>query len=407
MADMRAGTRISRAHRLIVSCVADLRQESGGPIRVLRVIARMNVGGPAVEIGGLMTHLPAKGYEGVLLAGHPEPDEGEMIPPETLESVRRIPSLRRRVGVLGDLIALVTIVRVIREFHPHIVHTHTAKAGVLGRLAAFLTGVPVVIHTYHGHLLHGYFSPRVTSVVVRLERWLARRTTLIASVGETVRDELLAAGVGTLGQYWVVPPGVEPPTRHERHQARKSLGVPAEALIVTYVGRLAPIKRMDRFIEMAHDLAQRRDDYHFLIVGGGDLESAKRLTRSIRHRTTFTGWISDLGPAYSASDVVVLSSDNEGMPVSLIEAQMCGVPVVATDVGSVSEVMVVGKSGLLVQPSPSALANAVESVVMGELEWSPAVIREWSQDRFAVRKLVDATAEMYREALARKGVVDV
>lgn len=360
-----------------------------------------------MEIGGLMTHLPAKGYEGVLLTGHPEPDEGEMIPLEALESVRRIPSLRRRVGVLGDLIALVTIVRVIREFRPHIVHTHTAKAGVLGRLAAFLTGVPVVIHTYHGHLLHGYFSPRVTSAVVRLERWLAQRTTLIASVGERVRDELLAAGVGTLGQYRVVPPGVESPTLHERHRARETLGVPDEALIVTYVGRLAPIKRIDRFIEMARDLASQRDDYHFLIVGGGEIESAEQLARSIGHRATFTGWISDPGLAYSASDVVVLSSDNEGMPVSLIEAQMCGVPVVATDVGSVSEVMVVGKSGLLVPPSPSALANAVESVVMGELEWSPAVIREWSQDRFAVRKLVDATAEMYREALARKGVVDV
>src|SRR4051794_39629682 len=186
-------------------------------LRVMRVLTRMNVGGPAMEVTLLQRGLDRERYDQRLYAGHVSDDEADyqaLFVPDL--DVRRVATLGRRIGAGGDTRAFVDLLREMRRFRPHIVHTHTAKAGVLGRLAAIAARVPVRIHTFHGHLLHGYFSPRATRLMIGLERALARRSQRLVSVGERVRDDLLEAGIGTPGQYRVIAPGTDLPPLPER-----------------------------------------------------------------------------------------------------------------------------------------------------------------------------------------------
>ena len=258
--------------------------------------------------------------------------------------------------------ALVRVVSEIHGFRPHIVETHTAKAGVIGRLAAFATRTPVTIHVFHGHLLHGYFSPGVTRAVVLTERALASRTTAIVTVGRQVRDELLSAHIGRLSQYDVISPGVEITAPLDRATARLRLGLPSDGVVVAFVGRLAGVKRPDRFARVAARVAAERDDVHFVVagdgVGLGDLRSAAAVA-PLTGRMTLLGWRADVTDVYAACDLVLLTSDNEGMPLSLVEAAAAGRPAVATRVGSASEVVVDGRTGLVCGTEEGALARAV------------------------------------------------
>src|SRR5437899_2872105 len=188
----------------------------------------------------------------------------------------------------------------MRRFRPHIVHTHTAKAGALGRVAAGVARVPATVHTFHGHLLHGYFSPAVTRAVVATERMLARRTTRLVAVGARVRDELVAAGIGRAEQYAVVPPGVDLGAVPTRDDARRALGLPLDDTIVGYVARLTPIKRPDRFVDVAERVAERHPEVRFVVAGEGPLlGKMKEQARRLGDRIRFVGWRSDVETVYA------------------------------------------------------------------------------------------------------------
>ena len=340
------------------------------PIRVLRIIARMNVGGPALQVTALARHLDRSRYEQRLLVGSVGPEEADYL---TLRApdieVVAVPGLGRAPSPLDDARALAALVAEMRRFEPHIVHTHTAKAGVLGRAAAMLAGVPLRVHTFHGHLLHGYFSPPVTRAVVLTERALARSTSRLVAVGHQVRDELIAAGIGWPCQYLVVPPGVELTPVPARESAREALGLPPEALVVAFVGRLTRIKRPDRFVAVASLLASRFSAATFLVAGEGqELAEVRRQAAHLGDRVLFLGWRSDVETVYAAADVTLLTSDNEGMPVSLIEAASVGCPGVTTGVGSAGEVVLDGQTGYVTDSSPGSLAEAV-----GRILASPAL----------------------------------
>lgn len=376
-------------------------------LRVLRIIARMNVGGPALQVVGLTEDLDPDRFDQRLLVGSVGREEEDFIQlraPGT--PAFEIPGLGRSPRPLDDVRALARLVRELRSFRPHIVHTHTAKAGVLGRLAAAVGRTPARVHHFHGHLLHGYFSPRVTKAVVLTERALARGTDRLVAVGGRVRDELVAARIGRPEQYVVVPPGVQLPPPPSRGEARRRLGVEADAPVAVFVARLTQVKRPDRFIEMAKLVHERMPSTQFLVVGEGALlDESERLARALGGRVRFLGWRGDVEVIYAAADVVVLTSDNEGMPVSLIEAATIGCPAVTTRVGSAAEVVLDGTTGFVTGLDAVELAAAVERVLSDpslRARLSSAAL-DHARAHFSRARLVRDVARLYEELAQEKG----
>lgn len=376
-------------------------------LRVLRIIARMNVGGPAMQVTTLTNGLDRDRYEQRLLVGTVADDEQDYV---ALRApglpVEVIPGLGRAPQPLDDLRALREARRIMHDFRPHIVHTHTAKAGVVGRLAAQGLGVPALVHTFHGHLLHGYFSPTLTRAVIATERALAWRTDRIVAVGTRVRDDLLGAGIGRPAQYVVVAPGTHLPEVPDRDLARKELGLPLDAPVIAFVGRLTAIKRPDRLIAAATQIAQRNPAMHLAIVGEGDLyASTREQAAPLGDRVRFLGWRGDVETVYAAADVVLLTSDNEGMPVSLIEASLAGRACVTTAVGSAAEVVVDGLTGLVTEREPAALAAAVCALLDDpeRRERMGSAAAQHAAERFGAARLVGDTEQLYEELAREKG----
>jgi glycosyltransferase involved in cell wall biosynthesis len=373
----------------------------------MRVIARMNVGGPALQVSTLMRGLDPDLFEQRLYVGSPEPGEGDYRALRAADvPVRQVPTLGRSVRPTDDLRALVSLVGAIREFRPDIVHTHTAKAGTVGRVAAALCRVPVRVHTFHGHLLHGYFSPARTALLVRAERRLARMTDTLVAVGSRVRDDLLDAGVGTAAQYEVVPPGVSLGPVPDRATARRALGLPGSGPVVAFVGRVTGIKRPDRMLAVAREVRASRPDARFLVCGEGDrLDATVADAAAGGLDVTFLSWRADVEVVYAAADLVLLTSDNEGMPVCLIEAGLAGRPAVATDVGGVAEVVRHGETGLLADPDPIDLArNVLRLLDDDDLRWRMGhAARAATVARFGGERLVNDTTELYRRLAVSRG----
>ena len=378
----------------------------GRPIRVLRVIARMNVGGPAWQVSVLTRGLDASRFETSLIAGDVgggEADFVELRDPDL--PLVKIPALGRNVRFGDDLRAFIAIRREIGLFRPDIVHTHTAKAGVLGRLAAATCRVPLRVHTFHGHLLHGYFNRLISRVLVLVEKFLAWRTKALVAVGERVRDDLVAAGIGRLDQYTVIPPGVAPAGPLDRESARVRLGLPLGVPVVLFVGRLTVIKRPDRLIEAMSYVLARRSDAVLAVAGeGGLLEETRRRAEPLGSAVRFLGWQPDIADLYVAADCVVLTSDSEGMPVTLIEAAMAGVPGVTTDVGSAREVVVDGVTGLVVASDASAVADGLLRLFDVELrDRMGAAARARAEAEFGTRRLIADHEALYERLMAELG----
>ncbi|MDX3763441.1 glycosyltransferase [Streptomyces sp. AK02-04a] len=372
----------------------------------MRVIARMNVGGPALQVSTLMRGLDRELFDQRLFAGFVGPGEADYVDQRAPDvQVCRVPTLGRAVRPTDDLRALWELTAAMRQFRPHIVHTHTAKAGALGRAAAVLARVPVRVHTFHGHLLRGYFSPAKTWLVVQAERSLATVTDQLVAVGRSVRDDLLAVGIGRHGQYTVVPPGTTLGVGPGRAEARKQLGLPQDSLVVAYVGRVTQIKRPDRFLSVARGVRRAVPTARFLVCGDGDLHGDLETAADLRDSLHLLGWRADVETVYAAADMVLLTSDNEGMPVSLIEAGLAGVPVVATNVGSVGEVVHDGQTGLLARPDADELTQHTVRILrddrlrgrLGEQA------RIWTAQRFGAERLVQDTHDLYASVAAARG----
>jgi glycosyltransferase involved in cell wall biosynthesis len=285
--------------------------------------------------------------------------------------------MRRDPG-LRDIAALLRLVWILRRDQPQIVHTHAAKAGTLGRVAAVMAFPrrnrrPVLVHTYHGHSLSGYFPGRTADIYRRIERRLARHTDTLIAVSAEVRDDLVRLGVAEPNKFVVIPlgfdlaPFLDDSDRSRRRAAlRAQWGISADEEVVTLVARLAPIKRVDRFLRVAELLAARPRT-RFVVVGDGELRDELRASapaRALAERLVWAGFRRDMPDVCFASDVVMLTSDNEGTPVSLIEAQAAAVPVVGTDVGGVRSAVRHGETGLVAAPDDEeGLAQSVEAIL--------------------------------------------
>ncbi|WP_203944846.1 glycosyltransferase, partial [Planotetraspora thailandica] len=367
--------------------------------------------GPATQVTGLCERLNAEEFEHRLYTGYVHGGEGDHLQlRDTRVPVYRVPGLRRSVKPLDDYRALLRLIGAMREFSPHIVHTRTTKAGALGRVAARMSGVGAArVHVFHGHLLEGHFRGFKRSIYTRSERFLASLSDRLVTGGAKVRDDLLAAGIGHPEQYVVIPPGVRLHPLPARDEARASLGLPADAPVVAYVGRLTKVKRPDRLVETAAAVLERIPSCRFLICGSGELkEDVERRVHPMWDSFRLLGWRRDVETVYAAADVVVLTSDNEGTPLALIEAGMAGLPVVSTRVGSVPEIVRDGITGLLSGLDADELADHVVRLLSDPLtaHTMGEVAREWTNRAFAVERLVADTEALYRSlrGFARPGV---
>jgi glycosyltransferase involved in cell wall biosynthesis len=369
----------------------------------------MNIGGPAVEIDGLLSGLDTAMFQQTLCTGYCQPGEKEFSASSghanSIEWIR-ISRLGRSVSPLDDTFALWALIKEIRKRRPDVVHTHTAKAGLLGRLAARLscTGA-VVVHTYHGHLLTGYFSPRKTGAWIISERLLARLTDAFIAVGDRVRSELLEVRIGRSEDFHVIPSGIAHVVGYDRSEAASILGIQLGAPIVTYVGRLTSIKRPDRLLEVIRRVSSSTRNVTFLIVGGGEQrENIEEACRNEQLPVRFLGWTDNVDLVYSLSDIVLLVSDNEGAPLVLIEAAAHGIPVVSTDVGSVSEIVDCGVTGILTAAREEDLSRAVMRL-LDEPELRTRM-GEAAQDRvksmFSPREFLSSHAHLYEKIVTIK-----
>ncbi|HEV2369348.1 MAG TPA: glycosyltransferase [Acidimicrobiales bacterium] len=369
---------------------------------MVRAITRLNVGGPARQ-ALLLTRRLRGDFPTTLVTGTPPPEEGELSDPEVLPV--RVP-LVRPVRPATDVGAYRRLRAVLAETRPVIVHTHMAKAGLLGRQAAVSArSRPRIVHTFHGHVLEGYFSGPVTRAFVALERRMAARTDVLVAVSDRTRDDLLELGIGRPDQYRVIPLGLDLDAHLQVDQPssrlRAALGVDAEVPLVGALGRLVPIKDVETLLSAV----QRLPGVHLAVLGDGPLRSALEAAGQrlgVSGRVHFAGWWRDIPAAMADLDVVVLSSRNEGTPVSLIEAAACAVPVVATDVGGVATVVEEGKTGYLVPAGePDALAERIGRLLgdRGLRTRMGNTARAEVAPRFGADRLVDDIRALYRELL--------
>jgi glycosyltransferase involved in cell wall biosynthesis len=387
------------------------------PVKILRVIARLNMGGPALHVAYLTAGLRDRGYETTLVAGSLARGEDSMsfVADELGVRVESVPELSREISPLRDVRSVLHLARLIRRERPQILHTHTAKAGAVGRVAALLAGEarpPIVVHTFHGHVLRGYFDPLRAYGFRLLERWLARSTTCLIAVSPQVRDDLVALGVAPREKFAVVRLGIELEERvradaETREATRTLLGIPPDAFVVGWIGRMTGVKNTDDVLAALRLLRDRDVDAYLLMVGDGpDRERVERRAHElgIVKRCLFVGYQEEVARWYAAFDAMILPSVNEGTPVSAIESLAARRPVVATRVGGVPDVVEEGEDGYLVEPGePDALADRLERLA------ADPELRERMGDhgrarvleRYAVARLVDDIDRLYRELLGR------
>ena len=379
----------------------DVAMESAKPVKVMQVIARMNVGGPAVLVADLMRNLDHQRFTSVLVTGYCDENESDYLDQvaKDVDPVR-IPGLGRSVSPLKDLSAFFLLIKEIRKFKPDVIHTHTAKAGVLGRLAGLIARPQAKrVHTFHGHLLHGYFSASKTRLVILLERLLGLITYRFIAIGNVVKNDLVLAGIAQDSKFVVIYPGLQD---LDKYPKKSSLALDPNKKYLVFVGRLTTIKRPERLIDLARSLKDKNPECWLLIVGAGELlDPLSAQAQSEELPVTFLGWRNDIGIILSASDIAVLCSDNEGIPLTLIQASQAGLPIVSTDVGSVSDIVINGSTGLLTEVSSRGLIEGV-SVLLDD----PALGQrfgvageERAREFFSSRAMVVHHERLYSQSL--------
>jgi glycosyltransferase involved in cell wall biosynthesis len=390
-----------------------------GPIRVLRVIARLNMGGPAIHVANLAAGLQTRGYQTTLVAGSLARGEDSMafLAERLGVSVVSVPEIQREVSAIHDLRSALRVASLIREERPHILHTHTAKAGAIARAAAMLAGdarPPIVVHTFHGHVLKGYFGPTRTAFFRRVEQTLARTADVLVAVSPEVRDELVALGIAPREKFAVIRLGIPLEERLGDPTAdadyRRLYGIPADAFVVGWVGRMTGVKATGAVLEIVHEARARGVDAVLCMVGDGpDRVRLEQLAHDlgIARSCYFVGYQEDVAGYYRLFDAFLLPSVNEGTPVSAIEALASGTPVVANRVGGVPDVVREGVDGFLVEHGDvegagrkiAALAeDAKLRVKLG------GAGRARVLERYAVSRLVDDVDRLYRALLDAKDV---
>ncbi|MDX1994577.1 MAG: glycosyltransferase family 4 protein [bacterium] len=379
--------------------------------RQAHIIARLNVGGPAIYVALVGQAFQARSEAYTLLTGHIDPGEGDMAYYAEERGVQPVylNQLGRSLNPLRDLVTIYKLTRILRRLKPDVVHTHTAKAGFVGRIAARLAGVPVVVHTFHGHVFHGYFSPAKTRLFILLEQFAAHLSDTIITITPRLRDELAEVyKIAPKSRFTVMAYGLD--LDGFAAQARKggifrrAWNIPDDAPLVGIAGRMVPIKNHALFLQAAALIHHEWPQVRFALIGDGELRpeiEAQIDALGLREVVTLAGWQRDMPPIYADLDVLVISSNNEGTPFTLIEAMATGCPVVSTNVGGVADLLEDGKLGALVPPNnPPALAQAILDVLRHppESEW----VKAQTLAHYGIQRLVDDLDALYSRLLATK-----
>jgi glycosyltransferase involved in cell wall biosynthesis len=384
---------------------------------VLRVIARLNMGGPAIHVANLASALQTRGYQTTLVAGSLARGEDSMafVADQLGVEVVSMPEIQREISVLHDARSVVRLAGLIRELRPHILHSHTAKAGAIARAAVKLAGdrrPPVVVHTFHGHVLKGYFGPGRTAFFRQVERTLARDSDALVAVSPEVRDELVALGIAPREKFVVVRLGIPLEERLDDETAatdyRRLYGIQNGAFVVGWVGRMTGVKATGSVLETVRALRERGVDAVVCMVGDGpDRERLEQQAHDlgIARSAFFVGYQEEVAGFYRLFDAFLLPSVNEGTPVSAIEALAAGTPVVANRVGGVPDVVRDGVDGFLVEAGDTDAA----AERLATLASDPTLRRYLGEagssrvrERYAVSRLVDDIDRLYRALLSSK-----
>jgi glycosyltransferase involved in cell wall biosynthesis len=367
----------------------------------------MNIGGPAVQVSGLMLGLNKKTFDHSLYAGFCELNEIDYLDVTRADiHLTRVSGLGRKISPIADFKALFFLMKEIRKHRPHIIHTHTTKAGLLGRVASIASLHPSIrIHTYHGHLLTGYFGRIKTTFIILTEKILGLFTDKLLAVGHRVKDDLLMAGIGTCDKFEVMPPGLSLDSLPSKSEVQNFFGLDSSRLHCAFIGRVTKIKRPDRFLDVVVEIKKRKLELSFLIAGDGDLfEYCKNRIDNEGLPVVLLGWQSNIERVLSAADIVLLTSDNEGTPLSLIQAGMAGIPVVSTNVGSVDEIVLNGKTGEITDLNVNTIADAVEKLVNNnELRKKYGVeAQKFTLDSFGIKRLVHDHENLYQRLVSNQ-----
>jgi glycosyltransferase involved in cell wall biosynthesis len=381
---------------------------------VVRIQSRICIGGPALHsilLSEGLSHKRGSRYDTTLIGGALEPGESSMesFARERGVEVRLLPEMRRPVSPAHDSLAIAKLVRMLRRQRPSIVHTHTAKAGAIGRVAATLAQVPVIVHTFHGHVFDGYFSNATSKAFIAAERMLARAADRVVAISEQQRWDLVHRyGIVSPAKVRVIPLGLELDRfraidRSKRGAIRQELGIASDAPIAIAIGRLVPVKRFDLLIDAFAEVLEQHPNAHLLFAGDGETSYRAELEKRSANiaNVHFLGWRRDLDALYADADVFALSSDNEGTPVAAIEAIASGVPVVATKVGGVEDVVRPGMGHLVQRGDRRGLAQSI-SALFASKERMFSSLRDDVTRRFSHRRLIGDIEALYDELLEAK-----
>ncbi|MDO8525543.1 MAG: glycosyltransferase family 4 protein [Candidatus Omnitrophota bacterium] len=395
-----------------------MRLLKGGKIKIVRIIARLNIGGPAIHTILLTGGVDRKVFTTHFAAGRPDASEGDMayFAEQNKVDVNYISGLGRQIG-LGDFLSFIKILGLLIKIKPDIIHTHTAKAGALGRVAGVFAGVPVKIHTFHGHIFDGYFDPVKTKIFIFIEKFLGIFTDKVIVVSESIRNEIVdKLKIVPGGKCVVIRLGFDLGRflNNERHKGaiRREFNIAHDTLLVGIVGRLVPIKNHKMFLKAARKVIDRMPgkNLKFLIVGDG--ESRQYLEKEVckmgmEKYVIFTGWIRDIDRVYADLDIAALTSLNEGTPVSLIEAMASAKPVVATSVGGVIDIVRDGENGLLAGPDDADdFSDKIISLLKDGKRREEMGLkgRDFAKSNFHKERLIKETEGLYLSCLEAKGI---
>jgi glycosyltransferase involved in cell wall biosynthesis len=394
-------------------------------IKVLHIITRFDKGGSAQNTFLTLLGLKKGNFNPCLIAGlslESEMKDEEMkskeIDIQRLESEDidfiQCPTLVRRLNIIKDLKAFFDIKKLIKKSKPLIVHTHSSKAGLLGRLAAKLAGVSIIVHTPHGHVFLGYFGPIKTRIFIILEKLASRITDKIVALTNREKEDHINLGIANENKFVVIPSGVElkkfkEVPYNEKQNFKKELGIPENSLVVGTTGRLVPVKGPEFLIEAAKYIIPKYPNTYFLFVGDGHLKKnleKKASNLGIEKNIIFLGWRNDIAEIISVYDIFVLPSLNEGMGRVLVEAMALGKPIVASNAGGIPDLVTHGKNGFLVPPkNPGQLAKYIQ-ILLEDRERRERMGKAGKEmvENFSKEKMVEKIAELYKELIIQKNI---